>query len=302
MEDASLDLALLLVAARWLHLLGSALCAGLLVCHVAAVAPAAAARGLVAGLQRRTAMLAMIAAIVSMVSGVLWFLAQAQQMSDLSFADAMAMDNLAAVAGTRFGNVMAVRLLLAMLAVACLLVSNGPRAMAGAGVAALTGLGALAWTGHAGASGNLHLAADVVHLIAAGVWLGCIAGLVTLFSPRGLACASGEALVVAASRLSLLAILCVAVLVGTGIADLWFVSRPALASLDGVYVGLLLVKLALVGAMLVLGYRNRMTLRRDKAADAPAARSVCRMARAEVGLGVLVLGVVSVLGITAPHL
>lgn len=304
MEDPNLSLAVLLLAARWLHLLGSAFCAGLLVCHLAAVAPVAVPR--VTGLRRRTVTLAMIAVSVAIASGVLWFLIEAQLMSGLPLADAMATDNLAAVAGTRFGSAMAVRLLLAGLAVACLLGSDGPRAMAGAAIVAVAGLGALAWTGHAGAeadvSGSLHLAADVIHLVAAGVWLGSIAGLVLLFSPLGLPDGSGEALVAIASRLSWLAMLCVAALVGTGIADLWFVSRPALSSLDGIYVGLLVAKLALVAAMLGLGYRNRRELRRDKSADAAAARSVYLIACAEIGLGVLVLGIVSVLGITAPHL
>lgn len=45
-------------------------------------------------------------------------------------------------------------------------------------------LGSLAWTGHGaadeGVRGTIHLAADITHLLAAGIWLGALAGLLLL--------------------------------------------------------------------------------------------------------------------------
>ena len=45
-------------------------------------------------------------------------------------------------------------------------------------------LGSLAWTGHGAADeglrGTIHLAADITHLLAAGIWLGALAGLLIL--------------------------------------------------------------------------------------------------------------------------
>ena len=47
-------------------------------------------------------------------------------------------------------------------------------------------LASLAWAGHGaatpGAAGDLHLAADVLHLLAAGLWLGTLPPLVLLLA------------------------------------------------------------------------------------------------------------------------
>ncbi len=84
---------------------------------------------------------------------------------------------------TRFGLVSTVRLGLAML-LAVLLLWPATRLLqivAGAGL-----IGLIALVGHAGATpgtaGDIHLASDIVHLLAAGAWLGGLPALAMLLA------------------------------------------------------------------------------------------------------------------------
>jgi putative copper resistance protein D len=82
---------------------------------------------------------------------------------------------------TRFGRLWIVGRCAVLLF--CTLWLGRPRALTV--VAAILLMGSLAGSGHAagspGATGDMHLVADVLHLIAAGAWLGGLLPLVLLF-------------------------------------------------------------------------------------------------------------------------
>ena len=83
---------------------------------------------------------------------------------------------------TQFGVVTEIRSVLAIILAACLAFDRFPLADWLALAAALGLTAAIAWTGHAastlGELGNLHLAADALHLVAAASWIGGLVPLV----------------------------------------------------------------------------------------------------------------------------
>src|SRR5256885_14340842 len=130
--------------------------------------------------------------VASVMSGVIWLAAEAAIMSGTPLAQAINADTIGLVLGrTEFGRLWVLRLVLA-LALAALLLSIGRsanetrrlRIAAGAVLVAAAYLASLAWAGHAAAgqaSGRyVQIVCDVVHLLAAGAWLGALPGLVFL--------------------------------------------------------------------------------------------------------------------------
>lgn len=126
----------------------------------------------------------------------------------------------------------------------------------------------LVWTGHAGASegwqGTLHRTADVLHMLAASVWIGGIAAFAwLLFHP--VARQSQPQLAMthrALEQFSRVGTLAVGVIIIAGIANsLILMGWPDPARLTGsTYGRLLLAKLALFGTMLLLAAVNRWRL------------------------------------------
>ena len=173
-------------------------------------------------------------------------------------------------------------------------------------------LGSLAWSGHAAASegwqGTLHRASDVVHLLAAGAWLGALFVLLAILalsrqSATGLA-EAGAAL----ARFGVPGTVIVALLVATGAYNLvMIVGLEGLGALpDTLYGRLLLAKLALFVAMLVLAASNRWRLtprlERSRASgdSEDAARALRRSIRLEAGAATLILLLVAWLGMLDP--
>jgi putative copper resistance protein D len=121
----------------------------------------------------------------------------------------------------------------------------------------------LAWSGHAAAGERAlalpHLAGDIVHLLAASIWLGALALFLTmLLDPTASTARSGSVLAHFAGVGSIL----VVTLGLTGLANLWFIAPPAIwPRLVATSYGLLLVvKLALFVGMLSLAGLNRFVL------------------------------------------
>src|SRR3546814_15811165 len=72
----------------------------------------------------------------------------------------------------------------------CLFLPRHPVAVLGTiSVAAGGGLSSLAWSGHGaateGGAGMVHLGADILHLLAAGAWVGALAALLLMASQIG---------------------------------------------------------------------------------------------------------------------
>ncbi len=124
-------------------------------------------------------------------------------------------------------------------------------------------LGTLAWSGHAaageGALALPHLGLDILHLLAASIWLGALVLFLAMLSNAAIAPnESARALTGFAGIGSAL----VGVLTVTGLANLWFIAPPDTwfdIAATG-YGWLLAAKLALFAGMLSLAALNRFVL------------------------------------------
>lgn len=172
-------------------------------------------------------------------------------------------------------------------------------------------LGALPWAGHGaaddGAAGVVHLLADIIHLLAAGVWLGALAAFLLLLAVRRPDRATASALHGALKGFSGIGSGVVAAIVASGLANTWFLVGPEhLRGLLGALWGrLLLAKLAVFLVMLGLASLNRYRLTpRLEAALAGEPRAALAALRRSVGLetclGLGVLVLVAVLGTQPP--
>jgi len=217
------------------------------------------------------------------------------------------------VTGTGFGEAWVVRM---FALAACLLAPlSGKRtstvrltALATSGIA----LASLAWAGHGamddGMRGFAHLAADVVHLLAAGSWFGALVLFMRLSSGRLTRTAQGVArLSRTSSRFAGVGTWIVAALVLTGAINYALVVGPTFTTIFSTAYGvLLLVKLGLFGAMLGLAAANRYRLapRLEAAMQAgdyaEAVRALRRSLRGESACAVIVLGLVAWLGVLSP--
>jgi putative copper resistance protein D len=217
---------------------------------------------------------------------------------------------------TAFGAAILSRLVLVVFAGLCALVLKpSPRLwLIAAGTGGLV-LASFAWTGHGaveeGLVGAVHASSDIVHLIAAGAWVGALAVFSLLLWPRDRP-PSREAtaeLHQALERFSGVGSLLVAAILASGLANSWFLVGPS--HLQGLlttpYGQLLLGKLALFAAMLALAAINRfrLTPALGRALDEPRARQDAhsRLRRSlflETGLAALILAFVSLLGMIAP--
>ena len=174
-------------------------------------------------------------------------------------------------------------------------------------------MASFAWTGHGAADeglhGLIHTPADVMHLLAAGVWLGALAAFVLLLWAPGRASAETRAVLHRALEgFSGIGSAVVAVILVTGLINSWF-----LVGLSGIlrmgastYGVLLLVKIAAFLGMMGLAGMNRFfhtpALARGLADKAP--ETALKTLRTSVvfetilGLGVVVL--VAIMGMLAP--
>lgn len=178
----------------------------------------------------------------------------------------------------------------------------------------VTGSGAIAlltlpWTGHGAASegmaGWVHLGADMVHLLASGVWLGALFGLMLLLlrpasrmSPAHIQL-SHRAL----EGFSSIGTGVVALLLLTGLVNSWFLVGidHLSAMLTALYGQLLWVKLLLFAAMLGLAALNRFRL--TPALQAGGTATVGALRRSlfvETAFALAILGLVAWLGTLSP--
>jgi putative copper export protein/mono/diheme cytochrome c family protein len=247
--------------------------------------------------------------IASIVSGGIWFAAEAGVMSGTPVVQAMNRDTLGlVVANTLFGHVWALRLGLVIALVAMMWALGRSaddlrtsRLALGAAVLAAAYLGSLASAGHAIAGESpgdyKQIVADIAHLLAAGAWLGALPALVhCLGSTHTL---DGAALVT--RRVSNLGLASVGVLIVSGLTNAWHLvgDVPALFGTD--YGRLLLAKLGLFVVMLGLAVANRGYLApRLSGGDRRAASLLRRNAILEITAGIGVVIIVGALGVTVP--
>ncbi|QNM96768.1 copper homeostasis membrane protein CopD [Chitinimonas koreensis] len=175
------------------------------------------------------------------------------------------------------------------------------------------GLSTLVWSGHGamdtGTRGGIHLAADTLHLLGAGAWLGALAAFLLLLLRPGQGDAYRHLLLLrqAVTGFSAAGTLIVGVLIVTGIVNYLLIVGPTLQGMaSSLYGALLLVKLGLFGAMLALAAANRFRLgpllerARNSTEIARAKHALCKSLAIETAAMTLILLVVAWLGTLSP--
>jgi putative copper resistance protein D len=306
-----------LVFVRAVHLLATILVAGAVFFRVFVAQPALgrACATLVARVRARASCLLAINLAVAIVSGMAWLGLLAARIGETSFLNAFGETTWTLLTQTQFGAVWQLRLAFALVLAAGLWRPDNTtplRDIIAVGASACFA-GALAWSGHGAATpghaGDLHLVADILHLIAAAFWLGGLVPLAMLL--RWLLQSMDESgpviLQNVLRRFSNLGLVVVATLVITGALNAYFILGSADALFAGDYGRALLAKLALFVVMAMIAAINRLKLTPDLASASADPRLRARTARrihanalAEIGLGIAIIVLVGWLGILAP--
>lgn len=263
-------------------------------------------------------MLAWVSLVVAFVTGGAWLAVVASNMSGMPLGAVVQGGVINVVlTQTRFGEAWIIRGGLAVVIAVCLaLQGHSRRHVAGwiGMLAAAAFIASLAWAGHGAAAEDvpfdaLHLPADILHLLAAGAWLGGLFPLVVLLAS---ACRDGSPQAVTVARVatlrfSVLGITCVGTLIATGVVNTWFLAGSPSALLGTLYGQLLLLKIALFAAMIAFAGVNQRRLlppladeTSDHAHCLQNLRQVRRNASMEAVLGILVLALVGIIGILPP--
>jgi putative copper resistance protein D len=249
--------------------------------------------------------------VVTLASGFLWLWVVTASMSGTPLGAALSTKLIGTVlTATGFGRLWQFRFAIAIVLAGFLLFcrfSGRPSDWRGYVGGLLSGviLGSLALAGHGaddtGAAGIWHLGADILHLLAAGGWLGALIPLIFVLwrarSAKWLPIAQQATL-----RFSTLGVVTVTTLVATGLVNTWYLVGNVPALVGTPYGRLLLVKLALFAAMLSLAAINRFRLTprliatpSDQAGVPDPLRELYRSAACETGLALLLLLVVGAL-------
>ena len=196
-----------------------------------------------------------LAALVAQTAVMAGSLSEAVKPASLSFM----------ITGTALGMAMVVRAAVVLLGLVAIVALKPGRVLWGLTVAAgLVVAASFAWTGHGAATegpgGFLHLVADIVHAVAAALWLGALVALTILLLRR--TAPDDLAIHRALSGFAGLGTLAVGLLVLTGLVNSWFLVGPARVAALGtsLYGQLLIAKLVLFALMLALAAKNRFRL------------------------------------------
>jgi len=250
-----------------------------------------------------------VGAIVALLSGLSLLLAVTANMAGSATAALDPATISTVLFDTSFGRVWCWRLLFAFLLIGACLAPLARRRISAILVLSLLLLVSLGWVGHAvegqGVARLVHQINQMVHMLAAGLWLGGLVPLTWLLararSPSGAAWISVARDVV--PRFSQMGYAAVALLAATGAINTLVLVGSAEALADTPYGRLLSLKVALFSVMVVLALINRFRLlprlRREPPSSAPIA-ALARSVLFEQALGLAVLAVVSVLGTWPP--
>lgn len=255
-------------------------------------------------------------ALIGVVLSALALMLLAASMSGTALADVDRASVDAVVTGTSIGTAWQVRIASLLAAVWLSLMGwrKPVRALVFASVAAAVALATLAWTGHGAASeglrGWIHLVGDILHLLAAGIWIGALFALALLIF-RPVAHMARDHVVLAHRALegfSTVGTIMVAAIILSGITNSWILIGPANvpALFTSLYGQLLIAKLLLFAGMLGLAWANRFRLTPALAATlgdgdhAGAVRALRRSLALETAAALVILWLVSWLGMLAP--
>jgi len=252
---------------------------------------------------------AMFGSIVALLSALSLMLATTANMAG-SAAAALEPDTISKVLfATSFGWVWCWHLVFAVLAIGVCLASRARWRMPAILVLSLLLLVSLGWVGHAvegqGVTRLVHQINQMVHLLAAGLWLGGLVPLAWLLERAR--SASGTAWISVARevvpRFSQMGYAAVALLAATGAVNTLLLVGSTQALVGTPYGRLLGLKILLFLAMVTLALFNRFRLLPRLRREAQASMAAAGLARSvlfEQGLGLAILAVVSVLGTWPP--
>ena len=312
-----------LIWARVFHFIATTMAGGVVFFAALVAEPVFAKAGaehrLVLAFRRRLARIAWVGLGAAVLSGTAWLVLAAEDISDQTLA-AVFSDNIigTVLARTGFGQDSIARLALAGLFAAMLPTMRRGRLdglhRVGAVIIVAALVGTLAWAGHArgteGVAGGVHLTADILHLIAAAVWVGALVPLALLLhaahgDPDESSLAAAHA---AVRRFSTLGIASVVTILATGTVNAWFLAGSVPALVGTYYGRLLLVKVALFVVMVSIAAINRFWITpglaqaKDIIGNRHALRQLERNSAVEALLGAIILGIVGVLGTMVPGL
>jgi copper resistance protein D len=261
--------------------------------------------------EQRLIRLVLWSLITALLSALCWFWLEVASMSELSLKNTLSATAWGTVLfETQFGRVWQLRLGLiaaAFVLVASALAQVKPRRMliAVLWLVSVVLLVSLARISHAAAATERPFGAsgDMLHLCAAGLWIGGLVPL-TIFLARVRGSFSlGETVVRVVRRFSTLSLWCVTVLIVSGISNSWLLVGSVHALFTTPYGRLLLVKLTLFGMLLGFGARNRFLAKAklpNLVADPDLLSQLRRNVVCEIYLGVAVVVIVACLGVTPP--
>jgi putative copper resistance protein D len=254
-----------------------------------------------------------------LMTGAAWLVLQAQQISERPLAAVFSEGVvLTVLTETDFGSVWLARLVLIVVLALALYwfgFTEPPKQQWSRGITVVlaAGLaGTLALAGHAGAGsgieGNVHLSADILHLVAASAWVGALMPLAVLLGAarRSEDHTSLPVAREATLRFSTLGITSVGTLAATGIVNSWVLAGSIPALIGTTYGRLLLAKVALFLVMLSIAAVNRLRLTPDLVQDIDASARQQALWRlrtnslVEASVGAVIIVIVAVLGTLSP--
>jgi copper resistance protein D len=300
-----------IIVTRTVHYAATATMSGALVFRDLVAEPAlraAPAAGARAHWHVRAA--AWIGLAAAVASGLAWVLLLTMSLSDEGLVEAVRSGALRDVLNlTQFGLVSQVRLALAIVLAVCLAFDRSVLWRRLALVAAVCLAGSIAWTGHAASTpftlGYVHLASDVLHLVAASAWIGGLLPLALLLGASR--CDRGWPAVELdiVGRFSVLGIASVATLTLSGTVNAWILVGSFRGLVVTAYGLLLMLKLATFAVMLAFAAVNRFVLTPrltlpsgDGRQD--VLRALSRNTSIEIALGLSIFAMVGVLGTLHP--
>ena len=300
-----------MVVARAIHFAATATTAGALIFKGLVAEPALrGAQSAALLLDKRVRLLAWIGLAFAVASGLAWALSLTMSLSDEGVGEAVMSGALSDVLNlTQFGLVSKIRLALAIALAICLALNRWALWRWLALAMAVGLVASVAWTGHAASTpltlGYLHLASDVLHLVAASAWIGGLVPLVLLLGITRYHRAWASLEVEAVRRFSTLGIVSVAVLILSGFINAWILVGSFRGLVVTDYGQLLMLKLAAFAAMLAFAASNRFVLtpRLALASDKTrqdVLRAISRNTLIEIVLGLLIFAIVGVLGTLHP--